>query len=110
LTLGQWKDKIIIQKSTAGNDATGNHKLIWEDYYRCSTLANNLSGREYWEAAQINEEKELYFLIRYCSETACMDSEHYRILFRNQIYNITFIDNRFYQNRMLKIRASVVKR
>ena len=39
-----------------------------------------------------------------------MDTEHYRILFRGQVYNISFIDNVRYQNRTLKLRASLEKR
>ena len=71
---------------------------------------NSLSGKEYWEAAQVNAQRDIYFIIRYCSEVAGMDTEHYRVLFRGQVYNITFIDNVRYQNRMLKLRASLVKR
>lgn len=110
MALGEWKDKIIIQKSVAGNDRAGNHVLAWQDYYTCHAYVNNLSGKEYWEAAQVNAQRDIYFIIRYCSEVAGMDTEHYRVLFRGQVYNITFIDNVRYQNRMLKLRASLVKR
>ncbi len=110
MVLGEWKDKIIIQKSAAGNDKAGNHVLAWRDYYTCHAYVNNLSGKEYWEAAQLNAEKEVFFLIRYCSEVKEIDSEHFRILFRGQIYNITFIDNVKYQNKTLKLRAALEKR
>lgn len=108
--IGEWKERITIQKSTLGVDKSGNHMLSWEDHYTCSAYVNSLSGKEYWEAAQVNAQKEIYFLVRYCSETAGMDTEHYRILFREQIYNITFLDNVKYQNKMLKLRASLEKR
>lgn len=108
--LGEWKERIVFQKSTLGNDKTGNHVLSWEDYYSCSAYVNNLSGKEYWEAAQVNAQTEIYFVVRYCSEVAVMDAEHYRILFRGQIYNMTFLDNVKYHNKILKLRASLVKR
>lgn len=108
--LGEWKERITIQKSTLGNDSAGNHVLSWEDYYTCYAYVNNLSGKEYWEAAQVNAQKDLYFIIRYCSEVSAMDTEHYRILFRGQVYNITFLDNVKYQNKTLKVRASLAKR
>ena len=98
--LGEWKERITIQKSILGTDKAGNHVLFWTNYYTCSAYVNNLSGKEYWEAAQVNAQKEIYFLIRYCSETAGMDT----------IYNITFLDNVKYQNRILKLRASLEKR
>lgn len=108
--LGEWKERITIQKSSPGNDKAGNHVLSWEDHFSCSAFVNSLSGKEYWEAAQMNAQKDMYFIIRYCSEVADMDTEHYRILFRGQVYNISFIDNVRYQNRTLKLRASLAKR
>lgn len=108
--LGEWKERITIQKSSLGNDGAGNHVLSWEDYFSCSAYVNNLSGKEYWEAAQVNAQKDIYFIIRYCSEVSGMDTEHYRILFRGQIYDITFIDNVRYQDKTLKLRASLAKR
>jgi len=63
-----------------------------------------------WEAAQLNAEKEIFFLIRYCSEAAAIDTEHFRIIFRGQVYNITFIDNVKYQNKTIKLRAVLEKR
>ena len=92
------------------NDKAGNHILSWVDYYTCHAYVNNLSGKEYWEAAQLNAEKEVFFLIRYCSEAAAIDTEHFRILFRGQVYNITFIDNVKYQNKTIKLRAALEKR
>ena len=83
--LGEWKERITIQKSSLGNDKAGNHVLAWEDYFFCSAFVNSLSGKEYWEAAQMNAQKDMYFIIRYCSEAADMDTEHYRILFRGQV-------------------------
>lgn len=110
IALGEWKERITIQRSVLKTDKVGNQVLFWEDYYTCSAYVNNLSGKEYWEAAQVNAQKEIYFLIRYCSEIADMDTEHYRVLFRGEIYNITFLDNVKYQNKVLKLRASLTKR
>lgn len=108
--LGEWKERITIQKSSLGNDRVGNHVLLWEDHFSCWAYVNNLSGKEYWEAAQVNAQKDIYFLIRYCPEVAGLDTEHYRVVFRGQVYNLTFVDNVKYQNRTLKLRASLVKR
>lgn len=108
--IGEWKERITIQRSTAGTDKVGNHVLSWEDFYTCWAYVNNLSGKEYWEAAQVNAQKDIFFLIRYCSEVAGMDTEHYRIKFREQFYNITFLDNVKYQNQTLKLRASLAER
>ena len=104
------RERITIQKSIVKKDKIGNHTLTWEDVYSCAAYVNNLSGEEYWSARQVNEEAELDFIVRYCSEIAELDTVHYRILFRNGIYNICFIDNVQYKNKSVKIRASLVKK
>ena len=44
------RERITIQKSSTKTDKTGNHMLVWKDHYKCFSYANNLSGKEYWEA------------------------------------------------------------
>ena len=104
------RERITIQRSRTRNDKNGNHTLIWEDFYSCAAYVNNLSGSEYWEAAQVNAQAEINFVIRYCSEVEALDSEHYRIIFRDQIFNISFVDNVQYRNKSFKLRANLVKR
>lgn len=104
------RERITIQKSTVKKDKIGNHTLTWEDAYSCAAYANNLSGDEYWSARQVNAEAELDFIVRHCSEISELDTEHYRILFHERIYNISFIDNVQYKNKSVKIRASLVKK
>lgn len=102
--------RITIQKSKSTTDKNGNHVLVWEDYYCCAAYANNLLGKEYWAAAQINAQTDLYFVIRYCSEVAVIDSEHFRIVLGGKFYNILFVDNVQYKNKTLKIHANLIKR
>ena len=91
-------------------DKDGNQRNEWEDYFTCWAYANNLSGKEYWEAAQVNQEESLFFLVRYCKELKDLDSTKYRILFRGDIYNITLVDFIQFQNKVIKLRAERVKR
>ena len=102
--------RIMIQKCSTKKDGTGNHTLVWSDHYKCYSYVNNLSGKEYWEAKQVNAETELDFVIRYCSEISALDTEHFRILFRGINYNNTFIDNVQYKKKTVKIRAALAKR
>ena len=104
------RERIIIQKSSLKADKAGNHAVEWENYYKCFSYVNSLSGKEYWEAKQINAETEVDFVIRYCSEVSKLDTEHYRIIFREKLYNITFVDNVQYKNKTVKIRAALIKR
>ena len=100
------KKRITIQKNSLKKDENGNHILEWRDYYNCFAYVNNLSGSEYYEAARTNRQNDLYFVIRYSSEVKKIDSEHYRIVLDEEIYNITFVDNVLYKNETIKLRAS----
>ena len=104
--ISEMNERILFQKSSAGKDKNGNHVLNWTDFYSCAAYANNLSGKEYWEAAQLNAQTDMYFMVRFCSELKSIDTEHFRIIFREEIYNITFIDNIQYRNKTLKIRVA----
>ncbi len=110
MKIGQWRERILIQKNMVIKDKTGNQKNIWEDYYTCCAYVNNLSGKEYWEAAQLNQEASLYFIVRYCKELKAVNSILYRIIFGETIYNIMFVDFMQYQKKTIKIRAERVKR
>lgn len=108
--ISEMRERITIQKSYSDTDKNGNHVLDWKDYYSCAAYVNNLSGKEYWAAAQVNAQTDIYFVVRYCSELKDISPDQYRIIFRQQIYNITFVDNVQYENKTLKLRASQVKR
>lgn len=102
----EMRERILFQKSSSEKDKNGNRVLNWTDFYSCAAYANNLSKEEYWAAAQTKSQTDMYFKVRYCSELKDLDSEKFRIIFRGEIYNITFIDNIQYGNKMLKIRVS----
>lgn len=106
MTISEMRERITFQKSSAEKDKNGNHILAWKDFYSCAAYANNLSGNEYWAAAQVNAQMDMYFIVRYCSELSNINTEHYRIVFRDELYNITFVDNVQYNNKTLKIRVS----
>lgn len=110
MKIGELKERITLQKSHTIVDKNGNHVVVWKDTYSCFAYANNLSGTEYWAAAQVSAQADLYFLIRYCEEVKNLNSDQFRIVYRNKIYNITFVDHVQYKNQIVKVRASLVKR
>ena len=105
MKIAEMNERIVIQKSRMETDTIGNHTLKWFDYYYCWARVDNVSGKEFWEAAQHNAQDSLYFTIRYFSPVHDLDTKHYRVKFRGQIYNITFIDHSQYKNKMLRLMA-----
>lgn len=108
--INEMRERILFQKSSSAKDKNGNRILSWADFYSCAAYANNMSGEEYWAAAQTNSQTDMYFRVRYCSELKDLNSEKFRIIFQDEIYNITFVDNIQYSNKMLKIRVTKVVR
>lgn len=103
-------ERITIQKCSVVSDSIGNRLQKWVDYYTCWAYVNNLSGKEYWAAAQSNAQHSLYFLIRYNSKVSDLNPKQYRVKFRGQIYNLTFIYNSQYENKTIKLIAELTSR
>ena len=67
---------------------------------------NNLSGTEYWKAAQTQAQDTVVFIMRYHPLLAVLNTREYRLLHRSREYNIASIDNVQYKNEIIKIRAA----
>ena len=104
--INKMKERILFQKSSSQKDGNGNRVLQWTDFYSCFAYANNLSGNEYIASAGTNSQADIYFKVRCCSELRDLTTDKFRIIFRGEIYNITFIDNIEYKDKVLKIRVS----
>ena len=105
MEIANMNERITIQKRSMVADRIGNHTLEWFDYYCCCACVANVSGKEFWEAAQHNAQDSLYFTIRQFSPVRDLDTTHYRVKFHGEIYNITFIDHSQYKNKMLRLMA-----
>ena len=50
------------------------------------------------------------FTVRYSSETAAIDSKHYRILLGDRIYNILHVDDMGFKHNSRKLKCELVER
>lgn len=102
---GAYKNKIEIQKVSNTYDNIGNPKQTWKKVHEGYAYINGLSGKEYWEAASIQQENTLEFVFRWKKFFNEMDTTRYRLRFNGKIYNIHSIDNIQFRNKTVKIRA-----
>lgn len=107
MNAGMLRNKITIQKKSITTDEIEQQIESWFDYFTCYAYVNNLSGSEYWAAAQQHSENTVVFTVRYCRKLANMTSQDYRIIFRGNIYDINFVDNVMYENTTLKFKAKL---
>lgn len=108
MNAGDLKHRVAIEKLTSYKDEHNLTKSKWVYYKTVWCNINNLFGKEYWEAKQLNMENTVVFTIRYSKDFAEMVSNQYRIKWGNKIFNITSIDNIQYSNTWLKIKAMEV--
>lgn len=102
---GLLNQRITIQKRTTATNENGFSSETWAEYYSCRSYVNGLSGSEYWAAHAVQAETTKVFTVRYCREVAAVNPKDYRIVFKDDVYNITNVDIVRYENDTVKIKA-----
>lgn len=105
MNAGAYRELVVIERNTIIEDEIGNQTSAWTKYYAGYAYMNNLSGSEYWEAAQTKSQNTIMFVMRYHALLGKMNTKEYRLIHRGQEYNITSVDNVQYKNEVIKIRA-----
>jgi SPP1 family predicted phage head-tail adaptor len=100
------RHKIILQKLATFTNENGFETEAWQDYKTAWASVSNSSGKEYYQAAAVQAEKTVKFLIRYAGD---IDTSM-RILFRDKQYSITSADNIKYKNRFMEIKSVEVEK
>ncbi|EHN13437.1 phage head closure protein [Clostridium sporogenes] len=104
MDIGDLKHRVTFQRFTTVVNDNGFEEETWQDYKTVWASVSNLYGREYFEAAAIQEENTVKFTIRFIKEI----NESMRIKFRDKQYSITSIDNIKYENKFIEIKAMEV--
>lgn len=104
--------RITIQKNETVVDENANHKSAWTDYFTCwaTATASGKSAEETNEAGTTQEADRLDFTVRYSSETAAVDSKHFRVVLGDRIYNILGIDDMGFRRTCRKLNTILVTR
>lgn len=106
---GKYREKVLIEMEDRTVDRIGNRRQTWLEFYKGYAYVNNLTGSEYWAAAQTQAEETVVFTMRYVPILRAVNSTDYRIVFRGAHYNITSVDNVQYKNETIKFRAVKAK-
>ena len=91
---------LIKQVTMSGGIA----KETWDPAFTCWASVEPLRGREYYQAAAVNRENEVRFLIRYRKEV----NEAMRIRFNDMEYTIAAVADPFMRHVRLEILAKSV--
>ena len=99
--------KIMFQRQEAVADGIGNHTNRWEDYFACRATVGGEGGTE---KAVTGEDADISFTVRFCKAAEAVSSSGFRIVFREELYDILAIDHLNYKKRALKFRCRKVRR
>lgn len=102
-------ERILFQKNTAYTDKYKNHLHDWKDYFSCAAYVSTYSANEGGDEV-ISEERSVIFETRYCPELAEVTSTGYRILFREEKYNIVSVDMMNYSKKSIRFVCRREKR
>ena len=104
--------RILIQRNETIVDQWGNHTSAWADYFTCwaTALTSGLQDAEEESARHTVEADRMDFTVRYSSETAAIDSKHYRVLLGDRIYNILHVDDMGFKHNSRKLKCELVER
>ena len=112
MNIARLSEKITIQKADVMIDRIGNHINTFSDFFSCHATVGTESQKEteFQDAGLTNDHTILTFTVRYNSITRKVDSTHYRIVFREEIYEIETVDHLNYRNKAIKFRCKKVNR
>ena len=104
--------RITIQRNETVVDRYGNHKSSWTDFFICWATVSKEGQRtdEKTETGVTTEEDRSRFTVRWCSETAAVNTKEYRILLGDRIYNIVSIDDQGFWKKSLSFTAELAER
>lgn len=106
MNIGKMDEMILIQKNAVTVDDIGNHKTAWTDYFFCHTSASTYNVDE--SSSEVTyENRSVTFAVRYCEKLASLDAIHYRVIHRNQVYNIKAVDFMNFNRKSIKIRCTL---
>lgn len=104
MDIGKLRHRITILKRDVILTQNGFEEEKWVELKTVWAAIENLKGREFYAAAQVQAENTVKFVIRYLPD---MDPSM-QIIFKDKQYNIVAIDNVKYANRFIELRAQEV--
>ena len=102
--------KIMFQRQEAVADGIGNHTNRWEDYFACRATVGGEGGTEKAVAGTTVEDADISFTVRFCKAAEAVSSSGFRIVFREELYDILAVDHLNYKKKALKFRCRKVRR
>lgn len=105
MNAGSYRKRIKIQKLSVSENANGFETEEWTDFYGNYAYVNQLSGTEFWQAAEVKAHNTVKFTLRWHKKLDQINTKQFRIKMGERIFNITNVDNVMLKNETVKLSA-----
>ena len=95
--------QIEIQKNSVKTDRYGNHRNEWEPYLFCYATVSGETPKEDTEAGLKVDDSRVDFTIRWFAASSVISSTGYRVLFRDEIYDILGVNHMNCKHKSIKL-------
>ena len=102
--------RIFISKNTVITDAIGNHRNEWQPFYTCYATVSGETPKEEADTGLTVDDSKVDFTIRFCNAAAVITSTGYRVLFRDELYDILGVNHMNYKRKAVKLLCQRVRR
>lgn len=102
--------RIVFQKSETVTDSIGNHLPQWVEYYVCYATVGGEGGSETVAAGTTVENADISFTVRFCKAVDAVTTTGFRVLFRDELYDILSVDHMNYKRKAVKFRCRKARR
>ena len=109
MEIGTLNQRITILEHRTVIDEIGNHITKWEEIFSLWAKVTVKTASETTDAGVTKEIQKLEFLVRQSPASLNINSTNFRILFRNNIYNVTGITPLYDHHNYMKIEGEIRK-
>ena len=95
--------RIEIQKNVVSVDRYGNHRNTWEPFLSCYASLSGEAPQENTEAGLTVDDSRADFTVRWCAASSAITSTGYRVLYRDEVFDIVGVNHMNCRNRAVKL-------
>ena len=109
MEIGTLNQRITFLEHRTVIDEIENHITKWEETFSLWAKVTVKTASENTDVGVTKEVQKLEFLVRQSPASLNINSTNFRILFRNNIYNVTEITPLYDYNNYMKIEGEIRK-
>ncbi len=95
--------RIVVQANSVVTDGYGNRTNTWMPYLSSYATISGETPKEVTEAGQIVDDGRIDFTLRWCAAASVITTTGFRVLYRDELYNIIGVDHMNGKRKSVKL-------